>query len=88
MTEVITLIKNLSSKDINTEITLGGWLRTKRDSKGGFSFIVINDGSQFSGIQVIADNNLSNYDEIKKLHTGASLKIKGTLVESQGKEQF
>ena len=42
MTEVITLIKNLSSKDINTEITLGGWLRTKRDSKGGFSFIVIN----------------------------------------------
>ena len=84
---MIKLIKNLTSKDVGTSVTLGGWLRTKRDSKGGFSFIVINDGSQFSGIQIVADDKLANYEEIKKLHTGASLKISGKLIESPGKEQ-
>ena len=84
---MIKLIKNLTSKDVGTKISLGGWLRTKRDSKGGFSFIVINDGSQFSGIQIVADENLNNYEDIKKLHTGASLKVSGKLVESPGKEQ-
>jgi asparaginyl-tRNA synthetase len=81
------LIKELNKGKVGESISLAGWLRTKRDSKGGFSFLEINDGSSFKGIQIIADQSLSNYDDIKSLHTGASLKITGKLVESQGKGQ-
>ena len=62
-------------------------MRTRRDSKGGFSFIELNDGSKFSSLQIIADNTLVNYEDISKLHTGASLVAEGKLVESQGKGQ-
>lgn len=81
------LIKELNKGKVGESISLAGWLRTKRDSKGGFSFLEINDGSSFKGMQIIADQSLSNYDDIKSLHTGASLKITGKLVESQGKGQ-
>ncbi|MDD7983840.1 asparagine--tRNA ligase [Lentisphaera marina] len=81
------LIKELDKSKIGESISLAGWLRTKRDSKGGFSFLEINDGSSFKGIQIVADQSLSNYEDIKSLHTGASLKVTGKLVESQGKEQ-
>jgi len=77
-----------SSEKIGDRVTVMGWVRTKRDSKGGFSFIELNDGSCLSGLQVIADNNLANYnDDILKLQTGCSLKAEGTLVESPGKGQ-
>ena len=81
------LIKELDKSKVGESISLAGWLRTKRDSKGGFSFLEINDGSSFKGIQVIADQNLNNYDDVKSLHTGASLKLTGKLVESPGKGQ-
>ena len=81
------LIKELNKDKVGDKITLAGWLRTKRDSKGGFSFLEINDGSTFTGIQVVADNNLDNYSDIKLLHTGASLKVSGKLVESPGAKQ-
>ena len=81
------LIKELDKSKVGESISLAGWLRTKRDSKGGFSFLEINDGSSFKGIQVIADQNLDNYDDVKSLHTGASLKLTGKLVESPGKGQ-
>ena len=55
------LIKELDKSKVGESISLAGWLRTKRDSKGGFSFLEINDGSSFKGIQVIADQNLDNY---------------------------
>jgi len=82
-----TLIKNLTESQIGSTVTIGGWLRTRRDSKGGFSFLEINDGSQFGGIQVVADQKLENYAEITKTYTGASLKVEGELVPSPGQGQ-
>ncbi len=71
-----------------TTVTLKGWVRTRRDSKAGFSFINLHDGSSFDGIQIIADNTLENYlEEIKHLTTGCSLIATGKLVESGGKGQ-
>ena len=55
------LIKELNKGKVGESVSLAGWLRTKRDSKGGFSFLEINDGSSFKGIQIIADQSLSNY---------------------------
>ena len=81
------LLKNLSDELLGKDIVVQGWVRTRRDSKGGFSFIELNDGSKFSSLQIIADNTLVNYEDISKLHTGASLVAEGKLVESQGKGQ-
>src|SRR5438105_1138071 len=63
-----------------------GWVRTRRDSKD-FSFVELNDGSSLRNLQIIARNSLSNYTDIQKLTTGASIQITGKLVESQGKGQ-
>ena len=77
-----------SSGKIGAQYTVMGWVRTRRDSKGGFSFIELNDGSCLSGLQVIADEKLPNYrNEILKLQTGCSVKVQGTLTESPGKGQ-
>ena len=83
------LIKDaLKSTTYDRETTICGWVRTRRDSKGGFSFIELNDGTSFGNIQVIAGNDLDNYDdEITKLHPGASVQVIGKLVQSQGKGQ-
>jgi len=67
-------------------IRVQGWVRTRRDSKD-FSFIELNDGSSLRNLQVIARNSLSNYSEIQKLGTGASIRVNGALVASQGKGQ-
>ena len=78
----------LESTDLGSEVTVRGWLRTRRDSKGGFSFIEINDGSTIKNIQVLAEGKLPNYaTEILKLTTGCSVIVKGVLVESPGKGQ-
>ncbi len=78
----------LSSKKINGRFTLMGWVRTRRDSKAGFSFIELNDGSCADSIQLIADQKLSNYkNEIQRLTAGCSIKAVGTLVDSPGKGQ-
>ena len=56
---------------IGKSARLEGWVRTRRDSKAGFSFIEINDGSSQGNIQIIADKALANYEtEIQKLTTG------------------
>ncbi len=83
------LIKDiLKSSKFDIAVTVGGWLRTRRDSKGGFSFLEINDGSCFANLQVIADNSLSNYaTEIEKLYPGSSLSVTGQLVESPASGQ-
>jgi len=74
---------------IGQKVQLNGWLRTKRESKGGFSFLEINDGSSLSNIQIIADNTLSNYEDvIRKLTTGCSLTVTGILHPSPGKGQL
>ena len=72
----------------DTTVTIKGWVRNRRDSKGGFSFLVMHDGSCFDAIQVIADDSLENYeDEIKHLTTGCSAIITGKLVKSGGQGQ-
>jgi asparaginyl-tRNA synthetase len=73
---------------IGRQVTLQGWVRTRRDSKAGFSFIELNDGSCFGNIQVIADGQLPNYEsEIKKLTAGSSISVIGLVKESPGKGQ-
>ena len=69
-------------------VTVAGWVRTKRDSKGGFCFIELNDGSCMRNLQILAEESLPNYREaVLKLHTGSALRVSGTLVESPGKGQ-
>lgn len=73
---------------IGDEVTVKGWVRSRRDSKAGFSFIQINDGSCFDSIQAVVDKTIENYDtEVLKITTGCAVVIIGTLVESQGKGQ-
>ena len=73
---------------VDTTVTIKGWVRTRRDSKAGFSFIAVHDGSCFDPIQVVAPNTLANYtSEILHLTTGCSVIVTGTLVQSQGKGQ-
>ncbi len=74
--------------DVGTQVTVQGWIRTRRDSKAGFSFLHISDGSGTRPIQAIADNTLDNYDkEIRHLTSGCAVSITGELVESKGKGQ-
>ncbi len=70
------------------EVTVRGWVRTRRDSKAGLSFVNVSDGSCFSPIQVVAPNTLANYeDEVKRLTAGCAVIATGTLVQSQGQGQ-
>ncbi|MEO8958024.1 MAG: OB-fold nucleic acid binding domain-containing protein, partial [Rudaea sp.] len=72
----------------DSEVTVQGWVRTRRDSKAGLSFVNVGDGSCFNPIQVVAPNTLSNYaDEIARLTAGCAVIATGTLVASQGKGQ-
>ncbi len=84
-----TTVRNaLSQTPTDEAVTLGGWIRTVRTSKGGFSFLSINDGSCMACIQIVADNTLANYnDEIVHLTAGCSIVATGKLVASQGKGQ-
>ena len=87
MTAIAALLK-ATSDEIDTNCVISGWVRTKRDSKAGFSFLAINDGSSFDSIQVVADQSLSNYQsELLGLSTGCAVKVNGRLVASEGKGQ-
>ena len=79
-------ISTINKKLLNQTLTLNGWVRTRRGSKG-ISFIQLYDGSNQDGIQAVADQELENYAEISKLTTGASVSIRGRLVESPAKGQ-
>jgi asparaginyl-tRNA synthetase len=72
---------------IGQEVELNGWVRTSKNSKAGCSFINLHDGSCFDPIQIVADADLENYQDIMKLTTACSLTITGKVVESQGKGQ-
>ena len=82
-TKIIDLLAAEAAKE---KVLLKGWVRTRRDAKD-FSFIEINDGSCLKNIQVIANNSLENYDDVKKLSTGSSVAVVGALVESKGGNQ-
>ena len=71
-----------------SQVEVRGWVRTRRDSKAGLSFVHVSDGSCFDPIQVVCDATLANYaSEVQKLTAGASVIAKGDLVASQGKGQ-
>jgi asparaginyl-tRNA synthetase len=83
-------IKEILSGRVNVgeAVVVEGWIRTRRDSKAGFSFLQVNDGSCFDSIQVVAETSLPNYQgEILHLTTHCAVRVEGTLVESQGKGQ-
>lgn len=82
----IKIEKLLKLSEPLSSVLVKGWVRTKRDSKG-FSFIELNDGSCLANIQIIADDSLPNYEDIRKLTTGSAVQISGALVPSQGKGQ-
>ena len=70
------------------EITIGGWVRSNRDSKT-FGFIVVNDGSYFETLQIVYSDTMDNFAEITKLNVGAAIIVKGTLVATpQAKQPF
>jgi asparaginyl-tRNA synthetase len=86
----ISSVKDLLANQVpaDTRVTVQGWVRTRRDSKAGLSFLQVSDGSCFDGIQVVAEAGLPNYtEEILKLTAGCAVKVTGRLVESQGKGQ-
>src|SRR5271166_967815 len=73
---------------VGDAVTVEGWLRTRRDSKAGLSFLHVHDGSCFEPIQVVAEASLPNYQsEILHLTTHCSLRVLGTLSQSLGKGQ-
>jgi asparaginyl-tRNA synthetase len=82
------IAKILAGQKAGATVTIAGWVRTKRESKGGFCFIELNDGSCMRNLQVIAEESLPNYrEEVLKLQTGSALRVSGTVVESPGKGQ-
>jgi asparaginyl-tRNA synthetase len=73
---------------LDSEVIVRGWVRTRRDSKAGLSFLHLSDGSSFAPLQVVASNELPNYaEEVLHLTSGCSVVACGRLVESQGKGQ-
>jgi asparaginyl-tRNA synthetase len=85
---VAQALAGLAGAGENLEVTIKGWVRTRRDSKGGFSFLTVNDGSGFDSIQIVAPGELPNYQsEVTKITAGCSIIVTGKLVKSQGKGQ-
>ena len=81
-------VKTLLADQPREGVLVQGWVRTRRDSKGGFSFIEVNDGSCLKSIQIIADHKLDSFkDWDKPLTTGSCVSVHGNLVASQGKGQ-
>lgn len=73
---------------IGSQVTISGWLRSKRDSKAGISFLAVHDGSAFDALQAVVPSELENYhSEILHLSTGCAVSVCGELVASQGKGQ-
>lgn len=76
----------LQSTEYNKEVTVKGWVRSKRGNKN-VAFIALNDGSTIHNIQAVADPNTFGDELMKRITTGACLRIAGTLVQSQGQGQ-
>ncbi len=83
-------IKAILSHEIapGTRVCIEGWVRSRRSSKAGFSFLQVHDGSCFDGLQAVVDGALPNYQsEVESLVTGCAVRIEGRLVESRGRHQ-
>lgn len=86
---VATVVDVLAGKTaVGETVTVRGWVRTRRDSKAGISFINVHDGSCFDTIQAVVPNTLANYhQEVLRLTTGCSVAITGTVAASAGQGQ-
>jgi asparaginyl-tRNA synthetase len=78
--------KILTSSEAGVDVNVKGWVRTKRGNKN-VSFIALNDGSTIHNLQIVADPTVIHDDILKKINTGASISVNGTVVASQGQEQ-
>ena len=89
MSDVVMVADALAGRvPVGSQVTVKGWIRTRRDSKAGLSFLNVHDGSCFDPIQVIAPNTLDNYEaDVLRITAGCSVIVEGELVESQGKGQ-
>jgi asparaginyl-tRNA synthetase len=86
--EKISVAEARTEGAIGRQVCLQGWVRTRRDSKAGFSFLELNDGSCLGNIQIVADADLPNYEsEVKHLSPGCSISVRGQIKPSQGKGQ-
>src|SRR3954447_14454848 len=86
--EKISVAEARKAEAIGKQVRLQGWVRTRRDSKEGFSFIELNDGSCQGNLQVIAPGELANYEAVvKQLHTGASVTVEGEVKASPAQKQ-
>ena len=87
----LTTVKELfkeREKYLDKEITVGGWIRSIRDSKA-FGFIVLNDGTSFDTLQIVYHDTMANFAEVSKLNVGAAIVVKGTLVATpEAKQPF
>lgn len=85
----LTTVRQIYKKQesfLNTQVTVGGWVRSLRDSKA-FGFIVLNDGSYFETLQVVYHDTMGNFAEISKLNVGAAIIVTGTLVPTPDAKQ-
>lgn len=85
MIEIRELFQN-TEKYLNKEVSVGGWIRSIRDSKT-FGFIVLNDGTYFQPIQIVYNNEMENFTQISKMNIGAALIVTGTLVATPNAKQ-
>jgi asparaginyl-tRNA synthetase len=89
MPEVVRIGDVLAGQNaVGTRVTVQGWVRTRRDSKAGLSFVQVHDGSSFASLQVVAQSSLPDYEsEVLHLTAGCAVECTGTLAESQGTGQ-
>ncbi|WP_312445537.1 asparagine--tRNA ligase [Lacrimispora sp.] len=88
--DLITVRQIYKDKEslLNTQVTIGGWVRSLRDSKS-FGFIVLNDGTYFETLQVVYHDTMENFSEISKLNVGTAVIVTGTLVPTpEAKQPF
>jgi asparaginyl-tRNA synthetase len=86
--EKISVAEARKPASVGKQVTLQGWIRTRRDSKGGFSFLELNDGSAQGNLQIVAPSTLPNYEaEIKHLTAGCSVSVTGEVKASPAKGQ-
>lgn len=87
MVSVDDVLKGRPAAKVGETVTVGGWVRTRRDSKAGLSFVALSDGSCFDTLQLVARNDLPNYSDVAKLTAGCSISATGLVKASEGKGQ-
>ncbi len=84
----LKIARLLTNGPLDSEVDVRGWVRTKRESKQGFAFVELNDGSSFNNLQVVVDRAVPGYESLlKQLTTGSSVRVVGTLKASPAKGQ-